>query len=116
MIEHIMAALAGLGVDNCEIWTNRPEMPGCDGSSEPFVAALDEVGVVIQTPRARVVRHPVRLGDDKCWVEAWPTTGDRAFLRYQLDYGEGPIGKQTFEIALGPDAFRREPAPAAPSC
>jgi len=112
-VEHLMSALAGLGIDNCEIWTNRPEMPGCDGSSEPFVAALDEVGIVIQDAprRRRVVRRPVRLGNDQCWVEAWPTTGDRAFLRYQLDYGDGPIGKQTFEISLAPDSFRRELAP-----
>jgi len=113
MIEHIMAALAGLGIDNCEIWTSRPEMPGCDGSSEPFVAALDDVGIVIQDAprRRRVVRRPVRLGNDQCWVEAWPTTGDRAFLRYQLDYGDGPIGKQAFELSLAPDVFRRELAP-----
>ncbi len=40
MVEHVMASLAGLQIDNCEIWVNRAEMPGCDGSSRPFVDAL----------------------------------------------------------------------------
>ena len=40
MIEHIMAALAGLQIDNCEVWVDRPEMPGCDGSCLPFVKVL----------------------------------------------------------------------------
>ena len=44
MVEHILAALAGLRIDNCEVWVDNPEMPGCDGSSLPFVAALDAAG------------------------------------------------------------------------
>ena len=38
MVEHVLAALAGLQIDNCEIWVDEAEMPGCDGSSLPFVA------------------------------------------------------------------------------
>src|SRR5437762_11052379 len=48
MVEHILAALYGLSIDNCEIWVDGPEMPGCDGSAQPFVAALDAAGVVEQ--------------------------------------------------------------------
>ena len=40
MIEHVIAALAGLQVDNCQVWVDRPEMPGCDGSCLPFVEAF----------------------------------------------------------------------------
>ena len=40
MVEHVMAALAGLQIDNCEVWVDAVEMPGCDGSSLPFVEAL----------------------------------------------------------------------------
>ena len=50
MVEHVMAALAGLQIDNCEVWTNEPEMPGCDGSSEAVRAS----------PERRGNRTPVR--------------------------------------------------------
>ena len=52
MIEHIMAALAGLQIDNCEVWVDRPEMPGCDGSCLPFVEALAAGGMSRRTPSA----------------------------------------------------------------
>ncbi len=48
MVEHVMAALAGLQIDNCEVWVDRPEMPGCDGSCLPFVEALRAAGVMPQ--------------------------------------------------------------------
>ncbi len=114
MIEHVMAALAGLQIDNCEVWVDQAEMPGCDGSSEPFVRALDAVGAVSQdAPRTcRVLSSPTRLGDTRCWVEARPSHDALAVIRYQLDYGgQGTIGRQTFELALTPESFRREVAP-----
>src|SRR4051812_35367137 len=66
MVEHVMAALAGLQIDNCEVWVNEAEMPGCDGSSQPFVTALDAAGTVEQSAaRSRlVVQNVTRLGDD----------------------------------------------------
>ena len=48
MVEHIMATLAGLQVDNCEVWLDSAEMPGGDGSCLPFVAALEAAGTVEQ--------------------------------------------------------------------
>ena len=48
MIEHIMAALAGLQIDNCELWVDQAEMPGCDGSCLPFVEAISAAGIVEQ--------------------------------------------------------------------
>src|SRR5262245_1254011 len=48
MVEHILAAIYGLAIDNCEIWVDGQEMPGCDGSAQPFVAALDAAGIVEQ--------------------------------------------------------------------
>jgi UDP-3-O-acyl N-acetylglucosamine deacetylase len=114
MVEHIMASLCGLGIDNCEVWVNQPEMPGCDGSAEPFVRALDSVGTVRQgEPRpVRVVRQFLRLGDERAWVEARPPLAEATVLKYHLDYGpEAPIGRQSCELSLTPDVFRRELAP-----
>ena len=114
MIEHVMAALAGLQVDNCEVWVNEPEMPGCDGSSLPFVEALDEAGIVEQdAPRPRIVVQSItRLGDDESWVEARPSSDGRMRLKFRLDYGSNTaIGRQTLEMVVTPEAFRGELAP-----
>lgn len=111
MIEHVMAALAGLKIDNCEVWVDQPEMPGCDGSSQPFVEALDQAGIVEQdAPKRRsIVRQIIRLGTAQCWLEARPPLGDKTLLRYRLDYGpKSPIGAQTFQLSPTPDSFRRE--------
>src|SRR5580700_10359896 len=47
-VEHILAALVGMGVDNCLIEVNGPEIPIIDGSSEPFVKIIEDAGVVEQ--------------------------------------------------------------------
>ncbi len=114
MVEHIMAAITGLHIDNCEVWVDQPEMPGCDGSALPLVEALESAGVVGQNaPRPRrIVNEIVRLGTRECWIEVGPPVARGTLLRYQLDYGpEGPIGRQTYELLLTPDSFRDELAP-----
>lgn len=115
MVEHVMASLAGLQVDNCEVWVDRAEMPGLDGSSRPFVDALLSAGIVPQSASRRtlVITDTIRVGDDECWVEACPSDDEGLSLRYLLDYGgEGPIGRQSLDITLSPRNFRRELAPA----
>lgn len=114
MVEHVMASLSGLQIDNCEIWVDQAEMPGMDGSAIDFVEALSAAGIVEQhAPRAAlVVSQPVRLGSDECWIEARPVQSPTTVVRYDLDYGLGnPIGRQAFEIALSPESFCRELAP-----
>ncbi len=53
MIEHVMAALAGLQIDNCMIEIDAGECPGCDGSSRRFVEALDRAGIRRAGPKPR---------------------------------------------------------------
>ena len=88
MIEHVMAALAGLKIDNCEVWVNEAEMPGCDGSSLPFVEALSTAGIVEQeaTRRRRIVGEIIRLGDRQSWIEARPCCSGETVLKQELDY------------------------------
>ena len=115
MVEHVMAALGGLRIDNCEVWVNRQEMPGCDGSCLPMVEALDAAEIVEQDAvrKQLVVGHAVRLGDEKSWIEARPCCSGKLVLQYEMDYGAGnPIGKQSLEVALSPDRFREELAPS----
>ena len=115
MIEHIMAALAGLQIDNCELWVDEPEMPGCDGSSLPFVQVLTAAGIVEQpAPRRRkVIRRTVRVGDGESWIEARPCCSGKMVLRYDLDYGSGSsIGRQSLEVSLSPRHFHINLAPS----
>jgi UDP-3-O-acyl N-acetylglucosamine deacetylase len=110
MVEHILAALAGLQVDNCEVWVDAPEMPGCDGSSLPFVEAIDSVGLVSQPAvRSLLVIHEIsRLGNEDSWIEARPATSGLT-AKYRLDYGrDNAIGRQTLALTVTPDSFRRE--------
>jgi UDP-3-O-acyl N-acetylglucosamine deacetylase len=111
MVEHVMAALGGLRIDNCEVWVDEAEMPGCDGSCIPFVRALDSAGIVIQDvpQRRRIVRELIRLEDEQSWFEARPPNGRETVLTYHLDYGpESPIRPQSYQVVVSPDSFRRE--------
>lgn len=111
MVEHVMAALAGLQIDNCEVWTNEAEMPGCDGSSKAFVQALNSAGTVTQSAdRAlRIIDRVIHLGDEKCWVEARPPVQCRQVVKYHLDYGPAsPIAAQSLQVSISPGAFSAE--------
>jgi UDP-3-O-acyl N-acetylglucosamine deacetylase len=115
MVEHVMAALAGLRIDNCEVWADGPEMPGCDGSSLPFVAALESAGIVEQDALRPhlVVSKQTCVGDRRCWVEARPSETPGLTIHCFIDYGSvGPIGRQTFTLHVTPDSFRDELAAA----
>lgn len=115
MVEHIMAALGGLGIDNCEVWVNAAEMPGLDGSSLPYVEALTAAGLVEQSAvrPLLVVRDVTRLGNEESWVEARPSVSAGLTLKFHLDYGTGnAIGRQTLSLPVTPDSFQRELAPS----
>jgi UDP-3-O-acyl N-acetylglucosamine deacetylase len=106
MIEHVMAALAGLSIDNCEVWVSGPELPGFDGSSLPYVQALQAGSVRPQLVHRAVlaVDRTIRVGDREGWVEARPCSHLR--LEYHLDYGAGsPIGTQSICLDVAPETF-----------
>ena len=115
MIEHVMAALAGLRIDNCEVRVSGPEMPGTDGSSLPITRELEAAGIEEQDAiRERIVVDRVlRVGDADSWIEARPAPLPGMFVKYQLDYWtEETIGRQAIEMQITPDSFCRELAPA----
>ena len=115
MVEHILAALAGLGIDNCEIHVNECEMPGCDGSSESFVTAINQAGTVAQnaTRRRLNIRETTRIGDDECWIEARPSKSEGLTVKYRLEYADAPaIGRQTVQFNVTPEFFTKELASA----
>jgi UDP-3-O-acyl N-acetylglucosamine deacetylase len=110
LIEHVMSALAGLGVDNCRVVVSAEELPGMDGSSRDFVAAIDRAGIVEQDAAVDpiTVSEAVRVGDAVSWIEAGPPRFAGLSIDYLLDYGPGPIGQQRLDIDITPAAYRSE--------
>lgn len=107
-IEHLMAALVMLGVDNAVVEVDGPEMPIMDGSAEPFVRILDLAGRRAQAGARRFIE----ICDD---VEV--TDGDkRAALRpacrfevaFEIRFPTAVIGRQAIDLAMDELAFRRE--------
>lgn len=115
MVEHLLAALAGLQVDNCQVWVDRAEMPGFDGSAKPFVDALDSAGVQALPARrpCLVISGTVRVGDENSWISISPTNRKSCEIFYELDYPNDPaIGHQTHSTVLGEQDFANGVAPA----
>lgn len=114
MVEHVLAALAGMRIDNCEVWVDAAEMPGCDGSSKDFVAAIDAAGTVEQRAAVRqiAVGQSIRVGDENNWIEAQPYRSAGLSVAFDLDFvDQSAIGHQMFALDITPDSFRRELAP-----
>ena len=114
MVEHAMSALAGLGIDCCLVKVDAEEMPGLDGSSRAFVDAIDAAGSESLGAAVEpfVVGEACRVGDDDAWVEVTPPRFAGLSVEYELDYGSGPIGRQTLSVRVTPDAYRTELASA----
>ena len=112
-IEHLMAALAGLEIDNTLIEIDGPEVPVMDGSAEPFVAAIDQAGIVtLPAPRRFIeVLKPIRVMRDASLGELRPNP--RGFrLEVEIDFDNAMIGRQALSLDLDSASFRREIARA----
>jgi UDP-3-O-[3-hydroxymyristoyl] N-acetylglucosamine deacetylase len=107
-VEHLLAALRGLGVDNALIEIDSPEVPIMDGSSARFVEAIDEVGLVeLEAPRRFLkVLKSVVVEENGALAELTPYNGFH--LDVEIEFDTPLIGKQRIEIDLNPGSFRRE--------
>lgn len=111
-IEHLMAALSMVGVDNALIEVNGPEIPVFDGSAAPFCNALIEAGL----KRQRTPRHVlpitseviVREGDS--FIRACPAACTN--ILYTIDFPHPLVGSQSMNFQLDSHAFRRDIAGA----
>ncbi len=114
LTEHLLAALAGLHVDNCRVEIDGPEPPGGDGSAQHFVDAILAAGIAEQSRPARlfVVTVPVAVtGEGKTHVAAEPLDSKTFRLRYDLDYGpDAAIARQSAECDVTPESFASEVA------
>lgn len=115
MIEHVLAALYALEIDNCVIEIDGSELPGLDGSSAAYLDALRRAGLVMQAALRKkvVVDRTIRIGTAASWIEASPSPDGRMHVEYRLDYGpDSPIRPQTYKGAVTCETFARDIAAA----
>jgi UDP-3-O-acyl N-acetylglucosamine deacetylase len=111
LVEHVLAALAGLRIDNCLIELDGPEPPGLDGSALGFVEALVDAGVAVQ-PKRRAVLTPTKTvvaAKAGATIALHPGESPTLTVSYVLDYGlGGPIPRQAVSAEVSPNSFARE--------
>ena len=115
-VEHCMAALAGLEVDNALVRVSGGsvgEVPGGDGSSKVFAEAISSAGLVQQDAELTplVITKPIQVTDEDATIAALPGPTDRLEVIYDFE-APAPIGRQIFAFELGSDDFLTQLAPA----
>lgn len=108
-IEHVMAALAGTGIDDTIVEVDGPEVPIMDGSAAPFVFLIDCAGTVTSAmPRATIeVLRPVRVEEPNgAFAELLPSREAAFDIELEIDFPNTAIGRQAMAMRLSPNAFR----------
>ncbi|RVB74879.1 MULTISPECIES: UDP-3-O-acyl-N-acetylglucosamine deacetylase [unclassified Mesorhizobium] len=111
-VEHLMATLFGLGIDNVVIEIDGHEVPILDGSAMAFVEAIDQAGIDTLPVKRRYIRvvKPVRIENGASWAEFRPYDGTR--FEIEIDFETPAIGRQLFASDMNADIFRRDIARA----
>ena len=99
-VEHLMSALAGLGVDNCYVDVDAPEIPILDGSAAPFVFLLQSAGFEQQNAPKRFIRvkKPVEFKEGDKWVRLEPYDGFK--LRFSIHFNHPAIDSTDTEVTV----------------
>ncbi len=107
-IEHLMAALFGLGIDNILIDVEGAEIPILDGSAAQFVEAIDQAGIETLDVKRHYIRvlKPVRIESGASWADFRPYGGTR--FEVEIDFESQAIGRQSFASDINDEIFRRE--------
>lgn len=111
LVEHVLAALAGLHIDNCLVELDAPEPPGLDGSAQGFVKVLRDCGAVLQSARRPVwtVPETVVVAHKGATLTIHPSAENTLKMSYLLDYGlVSPIDCQRHSQQVTPESFANE--------
>lgn len=109
-VEHLMSALAGLGIDNAYIDLTAPEVPIMDGSAGPFVFLLQSAGIEEQNAAKRFIRirKPVEIEDNGKWVKLEPYNGFKIDLAIEFNHPVFDRSRQTVSIDFSSTSFIKE--------
>src|SRR5205823_8368975 len=104
-IEHCMAALVGMGVDNAVVKISggsAGELPGGDSSSQPFVRALQDAGITEQDAPLLplIIKKPIQVTQNDATLAALPGPTDHLEIIYDFE-APAPVGRQLFAFQLG---------------
>lgn len=107
-VEHVLAAIGGLAIDDLVIEMDGPEPPIMDGSAQPFLEALEAAGLRSQEGRADwlVVRKPFRVEDGESVYEVYPSFG--LHLDVTIDFPHPLIGLQRGTYSVTEASFRKD--------
>jgi len=107
-VEHLMAALAGAGIDNIVVEIDGPEVPVMDGSADPFLFLIECAGVLALSEPRKVIRicKTISVGDEHRGLEIAPA--DDLSIRFDLDYENRFIGRQFYQFTMNGDGFKNE--------
>jgi UDP-3-O-[3-hydroxymyristoyl] N-acetylglucosamine deacetylase len=111
-VEHLLAALAGVGLTAVTLLVEGDEIPLLDGSAQPWVEAIAEAGLqgLGSRPVPEPLSRPITLQQGQSFVTALPS--DRLRLAAAIEFPQAAIGRQFFSLELTPAAFVRDIAPA----
>jgi UDP-3-O-[3-hydroxymyristoyl] N-acetylglucosamine deacetylase len=104
-VEHVLAALQGMGIDNCILEVDGPEVPIMDGSSGPFCEAIIQAGVLVQRQKRPVLalRRKVEIKIAEKWAVAEPSS--RLEIHGSIEWDHPSIGYQEFHFIEGKTDF-----------
>ncbi|MGF1741243.1 UDP-3-O-acyl-N-acetylglucosamine deacetylase [Vibrio profundum] len=93
-VEHLTAALSGMGIDNIIIEVDAPEIPIMDGSANPFVYLIQQAGIeTLNTPKRFIrIKKPVRFQEDDKWAELVPYNGFR--MDFEIEFNHPAIDSE----------------------
>ncbi len=109
-VEHLNAALAGMGIDNIVIEVDAPEIPIMDGSASPFVYLLQSAGIeTLNAPKRFIrIKKPVRIEDGDKWAELVPYDGFRMDFEIDFDHPAIDIDEQHMLFDFSSAGFVKE--------
>jgi len=109
-VEHLMAAFAGLGIDNAYVDVTAPEVPIMDGSAGPFVFLLQSAGIDEQAGAKQFIRinRPLRLDDGDKWVSLEPWDGFKVSFSIDFDHPSLRKSTQTACVDFSTTSFVKE--------
>jgi UDP-3-O-[3-hydroxymyristoyl] N-acetylglucosamine deacetylase len=109
-VEHLLSALAGLGIDNCYIDLSAPEVPIMDGSAGPFVFLLQSAGIREQEAPKRFIRikHPVEVRDGDKIARFEPHDGFRIGFTVVFDHPAIPASQSRAEVEFSTASYVKE--------
>ena len=109
-IEHLMAALAGLGIDNCYVDVSADEVPIMDGSAAPFVFLVQSAGIQEQSAAKRFIRikKPIEVRVDDKWARFEPFNGFKVKFTIDFDHPAFRSDNRTAEVDFSTTSFVKE--------